>query len=993
MTENATIAIADNDVPAGFPQNKAQENTQGKRPRLLGGATKSIAFKLGLANLLPLAILAILAILIIAGKKTELLEERKLKTRHLVETAYGVLDYYRQQEKSGKLAGSDARKAAAETVKALRYAGKEYFWINDLGTPVPKMVMHTTLPNLDGEVLDKAVFNCAIKMQEGIDGRVADTSDGKMNLFVAFNTVANKAGHGYVTYLWPKPKQDGGATDEIFPKMSYVKKFEPWGWVIGSGMYIDDIDALYWKMVWSSGFIFLLFGLAQYAISMLIARSIAQPISDAARVMGEIEASGDLRRRLPETGGVEAVGIARAFNKLVVDQSEKTEAMLNCLQSAKDAMQAANEEQAAIFESSTFGIAFIKGRVMVKANYKLEELFGYAQGTLCGQPTRCWYPDEESYRAVGKAYDDLAHGNTHRRVMKMQRKDGSLFWSRLSGCALSIDPAHGSVWTVENITTEYEATEAMLRAKETAEEAEGKLRDSYVELEEANRHLQKLDQLKSGFLSSVSHELRTPLTSIRGFAHLIEREFSRSFAALAGDDAGLNKKSERIRENLEIILKESDRLSRLINDVLDLAKIEAGRVEWRDVPVQPGVLVRDAINVARGMFDLKPGVELKVEIEDGLPLFVGDADRMLQVLVNLLNNAAKFTDQGAVTAKAFLNPENLIQIDISDSGIGFPAEEAEAIFDKFQQAQHGDTLMDRPKGTGLGLAISREIVERHGGRIHAQSQPGKGSVFTVVLTPASEAQAKITDITSRIASFAAEGQQRKTDEAAPSGTGGKTRVLVVDDDPDVRDYLAQLLQEQDYEVITATDGQAAIIAAQAHRPDLITMDLAMPVMDGHTAITHMRADPALQHIPIMVVSAVSDWEMAGGDLSMSKPLDEPRFLKNIRLLLGVGENTEEKKVNFLMLYDMERNQAMTPGGFSAHCELDFCPLDELPARILSGFQGMVLVPADLLNRVDLSMLNAAPSLEVMIMPVQAATRETQTEIATHNRISNGECDE
>ncbi len=331
---------------------------------------KSIAFKLRLANLLPLVVLVVFAILIVAGKKTDLMNERKLKTRHLVEAAYGVLDYYHQQEKQGVLSGEGARKAAAETVKALRYENAEYFWINDLGVPVPKMVMHPTVPSLDGKVLDAAKFNCATSMQEGINGRV-ETTDGKMNLFVAFNTVVNKAGHGYVTYLWPKPKQGGGATDEIFPKMSYVKKFEPWGWVIGSGIYIDDIDALYWKMVWSFSLIVLLIGAALYALSTFIARSIAQPIADAARGMGEIEVSGDLRRRLPETGGVEAVGIARAFNKLVVDQFEKTEAILARLQSAKDAVDDANQGLASLLDNSGQGFLSFGADLVIDAQYSL----------------------------------------------------------------------------------------------------------------------------------------------------------------------------------------------------------------------------------------------------------------------------------------------------------------------------------------------------------------------------------------------------------------------------------------------------------------------------------------------------------------------------------------------------------------------------------------------------------------------------------------------
>lgn len=640
---------------------------------------------------------------------------------------------------------------------------------------------------------------------------------------------------------------------------------------------------------------------------------------------------------------------------------------------AEAEIERSNQEMAAIFESSTFGIAFIKDRVMVKANSKLEALFGYDPGELCGQPTRCWYPDEESYRLVGEAYRDLELGKTHRRVMKMRRKEGALFWARLSGCALATDLAHGSVWTVEDITAEHEATAAMLRAKEAAEDAEGKLRDSYSELEAANQRLQKLDQMKSDFLSSVSHELRTPLTSIRGFSQLIEREFTRSFAPLATENGALAKKSARIQDNLKIILKESERLTRLINDVLDLAKIEAGRTDWRDAPIRIADFVQDVVNATHGMFEQKPDVELRLDVQPDLPPFVGDADRMLQVLVNLINNAVKFTDRGAVTVRAMLNSERLLQIEVHDTGIGFPPEDAEAIFDKFQQAKHGDTLQDRPKGTGLGLAICREIVNRHGGKVWAQSQPDRGSVFTLTVPPATglatamEVAAPGPDAA---AASAAETSRRK----------GKTRVLVVDDDADVRDYFTQLLQEQAYEVITASDGAAALAAARSHAPDLITMDLAMPIMDGHTAIAQLRADPALCHIPIIVISAIPGWEMAGGDVAMSKPLDETRFVANIRLLLndGGGASAAPNKLHFLVLYEKGRSPAMVPGSFTAYCEVGFCAIDELPARIEAGFHGMVAIPADLLNRVDIGFLNATPALEVMIMPV-ATPVETPTD--------------
>jgi signal transduction histidine kinase len=506
---------------------------------------------------------------------------------------------------------------------------------------------------------------------------------------------------------------------------------------------------------------------------------------------------------------------------------------------------------------------------------------------------------------------------------------------------------------------------------------------SIGELEAAKQHLQKLDQLKSDFLSSVSHELRTPLTSIRGFASLVEREFSRSFAPLAGEDAGLEKKSRRIRDNLAIILKESERLTRLINEVLDLAKIEAGRTEWHDTRIEPEQLIQDAANAARGMFDPKPAVALRLDIQPNLPPCIGDADKLLQVLVNLLNNAVKFTERGAVTIKAFLNPENLLQIEIHDTGIGFPPEDAEAIFDKFQQSNHGDTLVERPKGTGLGLAISREIVCRHGGRVWAQSRPGEGSMFAFTLPTATEAELAAAVPP---APTLAEAEPQENDTADLSVIkGDKGKVLVVDDDPGVRNYLCQLLRESGYEVIAAPDGQAALTAAKTHRPDLITMDLAMPVMDGHTAIVNLRADPELQHIPIMVISAVPGWEAAGGDLAMGKPIDEPRFLENARLLLDRDAHPPTRTVHFLMLHETNQPPETAPASFTARCEMEYCALDALPARLQGGFRGMVVVPTSLLGKVDLGLLQATPNLEIMIMPQQSMPTGIATALSSSDQ--------
>lgn len=189
-----------------------------------------------------------LAMLLIVGESLfswydQLYEDRKVKTRHLVEVAVGILDYYQNLQKAGKLGDDEAKQQALAAIKALRYEKTEYFWIHDLSKPFPKMVMHPTVPTLDGKALDEARFNKAIRQQFGRDGEIARL-DGR-NLFVAFNEVVDKTGDGYVEYLWPKPLASGGTTSELFKKLSYVRKFAPWGWVVGSGIYIDDIDTIF----------------------------------------------------------------------------------------------------------------------------------------------------------------------------------------------------------------------------------------------------------------------------------------------------------------------------------------------------------------------------------------------------------------------------------------------------------------------------------------------------------------------------------------------------------------------------------------------------------------------------------------------------------------------------------------------------------------------------------------------------------------------------
>jgi len=235
------------------------------------------------------------------------------------------------------------------------------------------------------------------------------------------------------------------------------------------------------------------------------------------------------------------------------------------------------------------------------------------------------------------------------------------------------------------------------------------------ELRRANADLMRLNELKSSFLANVSHELRTPLTSIRSFSEILLNYPDTEFATR--------------EEFLGVICSESERLTRLINDVLDLAKIEAGKMEWRSQPVHLGELARQSVDVMQVVATQK-GLELENLIGDDVPLVQADPDRLLQVFANLLSNAVKFTEVGRIQLGALVRSEEVV-VFVADSGIGIPGSELERIFDKFHQ--HGNTLTDKPAGTGLGLAISREIINRLGGRIWAESGTRAGSTFYCAL--------------------------------------------------------------------------------------------------------------------------------------------------------------------------------------------------------------------------------------------------------------------
>jgi signal transduction histidine kinase len=256
------------------------------------------------------------------------------------------------------------------------------------------------------------------------------------------------------------------------------------------------------------------------------------------------------------------------------------------------------------------------------------------------------------------------------------------------------------------------------------------LRDTVTELISARNEAETANEAKSTFLANVSHELRTPLTSILGFAIVVQNWLSdRIFPSVESDDPKVLSAMANTKENINIIVTEGERLTTLINNVLDLAKIEAGEVEWNMQPLALAEIINRAVAATASLFE-RTDLEMIQDVPQDLPEIVGDRDALIQVMINLISNAVKFTEEGHVVCRATVDGDKVV-LSIQDTGIGISNADQAHVFRRFRQV--GNILTDKPKGTGLGLPICKEIVERHGGHIWVESKPGIGSTFSFSL--------------------------------------------------------------------------------------------------------------------------------------------------------------------------------------------------------------------------------------------------------------------
>lgn len=405
-------------------------------------------------------------------------------------------------------------------------------------------------------------------------------------------------------------------------------------------------------------------------------------------------------------------------------------------------------------------------------------------------------------------------------------------------------------------------SESLQTANVKLDESNRALQDKTNELEAANVQIVEANRLKSQFLANMSHELRTPLNAILGFTQLLTRD---------------SELGPQHRENLEVIGRSGEHLLGLINDVLDMSKIEAGQAHLSETDFD----LFDLLTSLEAMFRLRAedkGLTLKFERREDVPRYVrADEGKLRQVLINLLSNGVKFTDSGSVTLEAGYADQRL-NFDITDTGAGIDPEELGILFNAFVQTESGRHAQE---GTGLGLPISQEFVRLMGGEITAHSQPGRGSRFSFSIsgTPISDLEITARSSYRRVTRLSA-GQR-------------EYRVLVVEDRDDSRRLLVQLMKQLGFAVRHASNGQEGITAWQEWDPHFIWMDVRMPVLDGIEATKRIKASPGGKTTMVIALTAsVFEEERsailaAGCDGFIRKPFKEGEVVDCLIQQLGV----------------------------------------------------------------------------------------------------------
>ncbi|MFC1679428.1 response regulator [Elusimicrobiota bacterium] len=537
--------------------------------------------------------------------------------------------------------------------------------------------------------------------------------------------------------------------------------------------------------------------------------------------------------------------------QLVVKQFEETEKLLH-------RFQVANSQRQAVLEAASkvaIIAADLEGKVTL-FNSGAERMLGYSRDDVVGRLSAAalFVKDEMLDRAERLSADlgrrvetkevllELAHqGIAQEEEWTCVRKDDTRFPAGMSVTPL-LDaeggPA-GFLCAAMDISERKSAETELKRAKEEAETA---------------------NRTKSYFLANMSHELRTPLNAIIGYSELLQEEV---------EDVG----RKEFIPDLQKILSAAKHLLSLINDVLDLSKIEAGKMELYLEEFDAGEMIDEVVSMIRPMVE-KNSNSLKIDKPRALGTVRADLTRIRQVLFNLLSNSCKFTEKGTITLKASRRVENgseWLALRVSDTGVGITEEQRSKLFQAFTQADASTTR--KFGGTGLGLVISRNVCRMMGGDITLDSAPGEGSVFTMRVP--TEVVAKKRDAT------------RVEDHAKKEG--GPSTILVIDDDPTVHDLMRRTLGKEGFSVVTAGDGAEGVLLAKKIRPCVVILDVLMPKMDGWSVLKELKSSPDTADMPVIMLTIIDSKEMGfslGASDYIMKPVDRGHLARVVRKYCG-----------------------------------------------------------------------------------------------------------
>jgi PAS domain S-box-containing protein len=497
----------------------------------------------------------------------------------------------------------------------------------------------------------------------------------------------------------------------------------------------------------------------------------------------------------------------------------------------------------ALFEAVPDAILEVdqRGRIVV-ANSTVERVFGYKPEELVGQPVEFLVPAEsrsahESHRGAFQKHPVIRPMGSGLKL-QAHRKDGSHL-----PVEISLSPVASADDGVHTLAVIRDVTERR-RTEELRERYEAELGEKNRELAKHNAEIERANQLKTEFLASMSHELRSPLHTIIGFTELLV-------------ESGEEELSERQRRFVRNIHGDSLHLLALINDILDLSRIEAGRLELHVEEFLANPVLEEVISDIERQAEVKSLIVTNEVSTDVIML--ADPVRFKQILINLLSNAVKFTPPDGEVRVLAESTDGYVAITVADTGIGIAPEHHQEIFDKFRQL--GPTSKGIREGTGLGLAITKKLVEQHGGEIRVESAPGKGSRFTFTLPLARPLMAA--------------GAQPRT----------QPRVLILEDDVQSRELLQNYLALAGYDVLTARVPGEAVRLAKEWAPDAVVLDVLHPGGNGGAVLRELKQSPATASIPVLVVSVLDESEESlrlGAVMHLTKPVRRAVLLEAVR---------------------------------------------------------------------------------------------------------------